>query len=418
MTTAAGSARSEVPEVAFSHAIFAAMQVCIPWLAALTTPLGDLAALSLAQSVVWPIAMMAQLQLRNIYLVQGERRLLPLFVQLRLAGCVLLVASAAIAMGVLRPSPLLFSLALALALIKCVEHVADIMHAELQRAMEIRRASRSQTYRCAIFIGVYTAALLISGQLLASLLIALAAMGAWVLLVDMQPSRFQRDLLTHRGHMEHMGPTLKAGLCLSTAVALSSLSVMVGRWAAMRAGDMEAVAAAALAGTMASVVAVVLGATQQYSFTQARAQLAAGGIPAFRAWCSNVTSRLHLAFALLTLAWIGAVAIVYEFTLPLPGSHARGIQDMVAVLAGFFLAGGWLSVLCFRDTLLLALLRRNAVILLIAMVQVTAAVCGSLLLYPLLGWVAIGVAELLRGLSFFLAVRYAGQRFGVASQVT
>jgi hypothetical protein len=189
---------------------------------------------------------------------------------------------------------------------------------------------------------------------------------------------------------------------------------MVGRWAAMRAGDMEAVAAAALAGTMASVVAVVLGATQQYSFTQARAQLAAGGIPAFRGWCSNVTSRLHLAFAALTLAWIAAVAILYEFTLPLPGSHAHGVQDMVAVLAGFFLAGGWLSVLCFSDTLLLALLRRNAVILLIAVVQVIAAVCASLLLYPLLGWVAIGVAELLRGLSFFLAVRYAGQRFGVA----
>jgi hypothetical protein len=35
-----------------------------------------------------------------------------------------------------------------------------------------------------------------------------------------------------------------------------------------------------------------------------------------------------------------------------------------------------------------------------------------------MGWVAIGVAELLRGLSFFLAVRYAGQRFGVAPQVT
>ena len=164
------------------------MQVSIPWLAALTAPLGDLAMLSLAQSVVWPIAMVAQLQLRNIYLVQGERRLLPLFVQLRLAGCVLLIASASIAMGVLHPSPLLFSLALALALIKCVEHVADIMHAELQRAMEIRRAARSQTYRCALFMGVYTAALLISGQLLASMLTALAAMGAWVLLVDMQPA--------------------------------------------------------------------------------------------------------------------------------------------------------------------------------------------------------------------------------------
>jgi hypothetical protein len=75
-------------------------------------------------------------------------------------------------------------------------------------------------------------------------------------------------------------------------------------------------------------------------------------------------------------------------------------------------------VLCFRDTLLLALLRRNAVILLIAVVQVIAAVCASLLLYPLLGWVAIGVAELLRGFSFFVAVRYAGQRFGVASPVT
>jgi hypothetical protein len=410
MKFAAKSAHWEISEVALSQAIFAAMQVYIPWLAASKAPLAELAMLALAQSIVWPLSMIAQLQLRTIYVVQGERSLFPLFVQLRLVGCVFLIASAAIATGMLRSGPLLLSLAVALALIKCVENVADIMHGELQRAMEVSRASRSQTYRCAIFIGVYTVGMVSAGHLVVSLLAAAVAMAGWVLVVDMRPRRFWRDLLTHGGNLDHVGPTLKAGLALSMALALSSLSVMVGRWAAVRAGDTEVLAASALAGTMASIVAVLLVVTQQFCFTQARAQLDVGGIPACRAWCSTVTWRLHMAFAGLTLAWVAAAILVYDFGPPLPGHHLGiGMQNTIVVLAGCFLAGGWLSVLCFTDTLLLFLMRRHAAILFIAMLQVAAAAAASLLLYPLIGWIAIGVAELVRGFVYFVAVRTAAK---------
>lgn len=417
MKFAARSAHLEISEVALSQAIFAAMQVYIPWLAASRAPVADLAMLALAQSIVWPLAMISQLQLRAIYVVQGERTLLPLFVQLRLVGCVFLVAAAAIATGMLRSGPLLLFLAVALALIKCVENVADIMHGELQRAMEVSRAARSQIYRCALFIGVYTLGMVLTGQLLVSLVAAAVAMAGWVLVVDMRPRKFWRDLLTHVGHLDHVGPTIKAGLSLSTAVALSSLSVMVGRWAAVRAGDTEVLAASALAGTMASIVAVVLAATQQFSFTQARAQLAVGGMPAFRAWGASVTWRLHIAFAGLTLAWAAAAFLAYDFGPPLPGQHPGvGMGNTVIVLAGCFLAGGWLSVLCFSDTLLLFLTRRHAPILFIAMLQVVAAAAASLLLYPLIGWTAIGIAELVRGLLYFLAVRYSSQKLQAAGQ--
>jgi hypothetical protein len=417
MNFAARSGHSEIPEVALSQALFAAMQVYIPWLAASKAPLADLAMLSLAQSVVWPLAMIAQMQLRTIYVVQGERSLLPLFVQLRLGGCVFLVASAAIAMGMLRSAPLLLGLAVALALIKCVENVADIMHGELQRTMEMSRAARSQTYRCAIFIAVYTAGMVSTGQLLVSLVAACVAMAGWVLVADIRSRRFWRDLLTHGGNLDRVGPTLKAGLCLSTAVALSSLAVMVGRWAAMRAGDMETLAASALAGTMASLVAVVLGATLQFSLTQARSQLALGGTAAFRAWCSTVTRRLHVAFAGLTLAWAAAAVLAYDFGLPVPGHHlGSGMQETVFVLAGCFLAGGWMGVLCFTDILLLYLMRRHGAILFIALLQVAGAAAASLLLYPLVGWIAIGVAELARGLSFVVAARYATRRLESAGR--
>ncbi|WP_141509870.1 polysaccharide deacetylase family protein [Ramlibacter sp. WS9] len=410
VSAVAQSAHWEVSEVALSQTIFAAMQVYIPWLAASKAPLADLATLALAQSIVWPLAMIAQLQLRTIYVVQGERSLLPLFVQLRLAGCVFLVACAAIATGMLHSGPLLLSLAVALALIKCVENVADIMHGELQRAMEVSRGARSQTYRCAIFISVYTVGMVSGGQLLLSLVAAAAAMAAWVVVVDMRPRRFWRDLLTQGGNLDQVGPTLKAGLSLSTALAFSSLSVMVGRWAAVRAGDTEVLAATALAGTMASIVAVVLVATQQYSFTPARAQLDAGGMPAFRAWCRAVTWRLHVAFAGLTLAWVAAAVLVYYFGLPVPGHHLGiGLQHTVVVLAGCFLAGGWLSVLCFADILLQYLMRRHGTILFIAMMQVAAAAAASMLLYPLMGWIAIGIAELVRGLTFIVAVRYTSR---------
>ncbi|MES3004296.1 MAG: hypothetical protein V4787_26635, partial [Pseudomonadota bacterium] len=115
MKAAVRSAHWEFSEVALSQAIFAAMQVYIPWLAASKAPLADLAMLSLAQSIVWPLTMIAQLQLRTIYVVQGERSLLPLFVQLRLGSCVFLVASAAFVTGMLGAGSLLLTLAVALA---------------------------------------------------------------------------------------------------------------------------------------------------------------------------------------------------------------------------------------------------------------------------------------------------------------
>jgi hypothetical protein len=411
--TATPALHRDVPEIVASQAIFGAMQVYIPWLAASKASLADLAMLALAQSIVWPLAMIAQLQLRTIYVVQGERSMLPLFVQLRLAGCVFLVATAAIVTTILHSGPLLLSLAVALAFIKCVENVADIMHGELQRAMEVSRAARSQTYRCAIFIGVYTAAMLSTGQLLASLVLAAVAMAGWVMAVDMRTSWFWRELWTRGSHMEHVGATLRAGLTLSTAVALSSLSVMVGRWAAVRAGDMEVLGASALAGTMASIVAVVLAATQQFSLAQARAQLEGGGMAAFVAWCATVSRRLHAAFAGLTLAWAIAAILVHDFGVPLPGHHlGAAMQDIVLALAGCFLVGGWLSAICFREILLQYLMRRHAAILFVATLQLLAAAAASLLLYPLIGWFAIGVAEFARGLAFVAAVRWTSGQLG------
>jgi hypothetical protein len=153
--------------------------------------------------------------------------------------------------------------------------------------------------------------------------------------------------------------------------------------------------------------------TQQFCLTQARAQLNLGGVAAFRAWSRGVTARLHLAFAGLTLAWVAAALFVYDFGLPLPGHHlAVGMQHTVVMLAGCFLVGGWLNLLCFRDTLLQYLMQRNGAILLIALLQVAAAAAASLLLYPLVGWIAIGIAELVRGLSLIAAVKYASRHDG------
>jgi hypothetical protein len=406
---------SEVSEVAISQAAFASMQIYIPWLAASKAPVADLAMLALAQSVVWPLAMIAQMQLRTIYVVQAQASLLPLFVQLRLAGCVMLVICAALAAMVMQSNGLLLALTVALALMKCAENVADILHGELQRAMEIGRAARSQTYRCVIFMVVYTTCLIASAGLVTSIVAALGAMVAWVAAVDMKPRSFWRGTLTHVSQVDQVASTLKAGLCLSVAVALTSLAMMVGRWAAMRAGDTDALAATALAGTIASAVAVVLGATLQFSITHARAHLHGGGMRAFRAWTHTIVRRLHLAFAVLALAWLGAAVLSYDFSLPLPGHQVgRGMLQTVIVLSGCFLVGGWLSVLRFRDTMLLYLLERHRAILLVAALQVAAAAAASLVLYPVLGWLAIGVAELLRGCCFVLGVRYANGRLDSA----
>jgi hypothetical protein len=403
---------SELSEVALSQAIFAATQIYIPWLAASRAPVADLAMLALAQSLVWPMAMVAQMQLRTIYVIQAQQRLLPLFVQLRLGACVLLVVCAALASVLLQRSELLLALTVVLAVMKCVENLADIMQGELQRAMAIGRAARSQTIRCAIFIGVYTACLVASARLVFSLVAAVAGMAAWVAAVDLRPRRIWREVFGRVRDFERVTATFKAGLCLSAAIALTSLSMMVGRWAAMRAGDTRALAACALAGTVASAVAVVLGATLQFSITHARAQFDSGGLRAFRAWTSKaIARRLHLGFGALALAWVIGAVLAYDFTLPLPGRHAdRGMQDTVVMLSGCFLVGGWLSVLCFPDTMLLYLLQRHRTILLIGIVQVVAAAGASLVLYPFIGWPAIGVAELVRGSCFVLAVRYSNAR--------
>jgi hypothetical protein len=410
--------RLEISEVALSQAMFAATQISIPWLAALRAPVRDLAMLALAQSIVWPLAMVAQLQLRTIYVVQAQPSLLPLFVRLRLGACVLLVVGAAGASVLLQRSALLLGLTLVLAAMKSVENVADILQGEWQRALEIGRAARSQAVRCAIFMTVYTGCLAASARLVLSLLAAVLAMAAWVAVIDMKPQRIWRMVFGRLNEFGQVVTTCQAGLCLAAAVALTSLSMMVGRWAAMRAGDTRALAACALAGTVASAVAVVLGATLQYSITYARAQLEAGGVRAFRAWSVKVARRLHLAFLALSLAWAAAAVLAYDFSLPLPGRHAdRGVQDIVVVLSGCFLVGGWLSVLCFPDTMLLYLLQRHRSILLIGLVQVAAAGIASLVVYPLVGWPAIGAAELVRGACFVLAVRYANGRLASAGPV-
>jgi hypothetical protein len=153
--------------------------------------------------------------------------------------------------------------------------------------------------------------------------------------------------------------------------------------------------------------AVGLAATQQFSLAQARAELEGGGMTAFVAWCSTVSRRLHAAFAGLTLAWAVAALLVHDFGMPLPGHHlGAAMQDIVLALAGCFLVGGWLSAICFREILLQYLLRRHAAIVLVATLQLMAAAAASLLLYPFIGWYAIGVAELARGVAFVAAVRW------------
>ncbi len=67
------------PSVLISYAAYLMMQAYIPWFAATQTPIGELGILSLAQSIVWPLAMLTQLQLNNIYLLRGDTRLLSLF---------------------------------------------------------------------------------------------------------------------------------------------------------------------------------------------------------------------------------------------------------------------------------------------------------------------------------------------------
>lgn len=417
MKAAAASGHGDAIALAISQIAFAGMQIYIPWLAASRGSMAELAMLSLAQSFVWPLAMLSMLQLRTLYVARGEKALFPLFVQLRLGMCVLLIACSAITAAFLGQGYLLFAVAVALALIKSVEAVADIMQSELYRSLNVRPAARSQTWRCAIFIGIYTIVLVLSDDLVIALTAALACIAAWVLAVDMEPRAFWREVLAQGIRLDSILPTVRVGLGLSAAVALTSLSVMVGRWAALRAGDTQTIAAAALAGTVASVVAVVLSATQQYSLAPARVHLLAGGVPAFRRWFSRVTSGIHVLMALLALAWVGAAVLVWTGALPFADRlGTQRLQDTVIVLAGCFIAAGWLTVLCLADTVLLVLHMRYATLLLLGVLQVVAATAVSLVLYPQLGWIAIGIAEIVRSLSFIAAVRFDAYRLRTASQ--
>lgn len=417
MRDAAASGRGDTIVLAISQVAFAGMQIYIPWLAASRGSLSELAMLSLAQSFVWPLTMLSQLQLRTLYVVRGERALFPLFVQLRLGACVLLIVCCASIAAFLGPGHLLFAIAVALALIKAVENVADIMQSELYRTLNLQPAARSQIWRCAIFIGVYTIVLVLSGDLMIALVSALACIAAWVLAVDMEPRAFWRDVFAQGIRLESILPTVRVGLVLSAAVGLTSLSAMVGRWAAQRAGDTQTVAAAALAGTVGSVVAVVLTATQQYCVAPARLQLLAGGVPAFRRWFSRVTNGIHVLVALLALAWAAVALLAWTGTLPFADRlGTQRLQDTVIVLAGCFIAAGWLTVLCLADLVLLLLRERHAAILLLAVLQVVAAAAVSLLLYPRFGWVAIGIAEMARGLSFIAAVRLDAYRLRVTDE--
>lgn len=417
MKGATASGRGDAIVLVISQIAFAGMQIYIPWLAALRGSLSELAMLSLAQSFVWPLTMLSQLQLRTLYVVRGEKALLPLFLQLRLATCVLLIACSAITAAFLGQGYLLFAVAVALALIKAVENVADIMQSELYRTLNVQPAARSQIWRCAIFIGVYTAVLVLSGDLVLALTAALASMAAWVLAIDMEPRAFWRGVLAHGIRLDSILPTVRIGLVLSAAVGLTSLSTMVGRWAAQRAGDTQTVAAAALAGTVGSVVAVVLSATQQYCVAPARLQLLAGGVPAFRRWFSRVTNGIHVLIALLALAWAAVAVLVWTGALPFADRlGTQRLQDTVIVLAGCFIAAGWLTVLCLADLVLLLLQQRHAAILLLAVPQVLAAAAVSLLLYPRLGWVAIGIAEIVRSLSLIAALRLDAYRLRIAGE--
>jgi hypothetical protein len=226
--------------------------------------------------------------------------------------------------------------------------------------------------------------------------------------VDIGAGQVRWKLSGTDGSLDHVGPTLKAGLLLATGLALTSLSVMVGRWAALRAGDTDVLAASALAGTMASLVAMVVGATGQYTLPWAREQFRRGGTAGLRAWASPVNRRLHLAFVGLAAMWACAAFSLYAFGTVLPGERlGTAVQHMVIVLAGCFLGGGWLSVLCFTDSTELYLTQRYTAFLGAAVVQVLAAAAASLLLYPLFGWIAIGIAELVRGLAFLAAMRFS-----------
>lgn len=387
------------------------MQAYIPWFAATRLPIADLALLSLAQSIVWPLAMLTQLQLRNIYLLRSDSDLLPVFYRLRLLGCVVLVFTAAAGAGLTGSGRLLLELALMLAFIKCAEGLADIGLAEFQRTLRPDKAALSQTARCLIFIAVYTVSLTLWRDLVQSLLLALAAMTVWVVVMDLRGTLRLHSSATH-GHPSHTVPDiLSAGLLLSSATALSSVSIMVGRWAAMREGDVTTMAAAALAVTVSSVVAVLLSTCQQFSIPGARRCFSVGGIEACKASLTATTRALHLTFAGLVLAWAGAFLMSRSFGIHLPRlGESSSIMKVTFALAGCYLASGWLGVLHFRESMVLLIEQRNRVVLGIAAAQALVAAAISFIFYPLLGWFAIGLAELGRGCASWMVTTHFARK--------
>lgn len=400
-----------------SQVAYLVMQAYIPWFAAAThTPLAELGMLSLAQSIVWPLAMLTQLQLNRIYLLRGDSDLLAVFYRLRLLGSLLLIAGALAGAVLTGSGRLLIELALLLALIKCAEGLADIAHTELYRKLRAEKAARSLTVRCAIFIAIYTVSLTLSGHLAWSLLLSLAAMAVWVVTVDLRDSmRFQGAGPRGPATQEAVRAILGAGVLLSGALALSSVSIMVGRWAAMRAGDVTTMAAAALALTVSSVAAVLLTTCQQYLIPRARQHFLHGGIEACKASLSGGIRALHLAFAGLVVAWGAIFLLATSFQVHLPQlGQSSAVIKVTFALAGCYLVSGWLSVLHFKATMVLLIMQRNGFVLWVAVVQALVAAAISFILYPRVGWTAIGFAELGRSVAAWTATAYLARQSALA----
>jgi hypothetical protein len=400
------------PSLIIGQAAYVLMQAYIPWFAATQTPIGELGMLSLAQSIVWPLAMLTQMQLNGVYLLRGDGGLLPVFLRLRVLGSALLVVGAVAVAMLTGSGRLLIELALLLALIKCAEGLSDTALMEFHRRFQPERAARTMTVRCGIFVAAYTVCLTLSGNLVLSMLLALAAMTIWVVVIDLRGTLSFQFLRPDHLDRQVVPGILGAGLMLSTALAISSVSLMVGRWAAMREGDLTTMGAAVLAATVASVVAVLVSTCQQLSLPGGRHHFARAGIEACNASLSPTNRALHIAFAGLILAWAGAYLIASTFGvhLPLLGQGSPMLRVTFA-LAGCYLVSGWLSVFHFKQTMLLVIAQQNRSIVAIAVVQAMAAAAVSFALYPVVGWLAIALAELARGCATWMAVSYLARRY-------
>ncbi len=259
---------------------------------------------------------------------------------------------------------------------------------------------------------LYTACLTLSKNLVLSLLIALAAMTIWVVAVDLRGTIQLRLSKPTENARQVVPEILTAGLMLSAALAITSVSIMVGRWAAMREGDVPAMAAAALAVTVSSVVVVLVSTCQQLSIPSGRHHFVNGGIDACKASFSSTTRALHMAFVGMILAWAGAYVLASSFAIHLPRLGQNSVVLKITfALAGCYLVSGWLSVFHFRETMLLLIAQRSRAILAIAVLQAAAAAVVSFAFYPLVGWFAIALAELARGVISWVTASYLARRF-------